>query len=44
MATRITKAACGLGLTAFGGVLYYTYKQTLIGKLKETMPELQNDK
>lgn len=44
MATRATKMVCGLGLAAFGGVLYYSYKQTLIDKLKENLPALYTDK
>ena len=44
MSNRGVKAVCGLGLATFGGILYFTYKQTLIGKLKDKIPELQTNK
>ena len=44
MSNRAVKAVCGLGLTTFGGILYYTYKEALIGKLKEKIPELKTNK
>ena len=44
MATKGAKVACGLGLAAFGGVLYYTYKETVISKLRDKLPELVVDK
>ena len=44
MSNTGVKLACGLGLTTFGGVLYFTYKQALINKLKDKLPDLKDNK